>query len=76
MGVDVGGHFDISVSHPFLHVLEGKTLRDEEASAAMTQLVQPDIREAVLPQQLAKLVADEARCVENGKLRWNPMNWE
>lgn len=40
MPVDVGGHLDIGVSHPFLHIFEGEPGVDEQAGAAVTKLMQ------------------------------------
>ena len=39
MSVDVSGRLYIAVSHPFLNVLEGKTIVQQQACAAMAQLM-------------------------------------
>ena len=35
MAVDIGGHLNVGMAHPLLHVLEGKACVDEQAGAAM-----------------------------------------
>ena len=45
MGVDVGGHLDVRVSQPFLHILEGEAHVNEQAGAGVPQLVEAEVGE-------------------------------
>ena len=40
MPIDVSGGLDVAVSHPFLYVLEGKTIVQQQACAAVTQVME------------------------------------
>ena len=51
VSVDVGGHLDVGVAQPFLDILQAKSVVEEQAGAAVSQLMEPDVGQVVLPQQ-------------------------
>ena len=63
VGVDVGGHLDIRVSQPFLHILEGEAHVNEETCTGVPQLVEADVGKTVLFQKPVESVADVVRGV-------------
>ena len=56
MSVDVSGRLDVAVPHPFLNVLEGKSIVQQQACAAVAKLMETDMRQAVLLEHLCKMV--------------------
>ena len=61
MPVDVGGHLNIGMTHPILHVLQAKAFIDKQARTAVTKLVQTDMGQTVQLQQVRKLSGDIVR---------------
>lgn len=61
MPIDIGGHLDISVSHPLLDVLEGKAGVDQQTGAAVTKFVQADMGHPMLLQQGREFFGDIIR---------------
>ena len=48
MAVNVGGHLNIRVSHVLLHVFQGKAAVEQEAGAAVAELMKADVRQAIV----------------------------
>ena len=58
MGVDVGGGGKGGVSQPLLDLLHGNTLTEQQTGAAMAQIMEPDVPQAMLLQQEFEMVGD------------------
>ena len=61
MPVYIGRGADVRVPHPLLDLLEVAALVDKEAGAAVTQVVETDMRQTIFFQQLAEAVAHIVR---------------
>lgn len=61
MSINIGGHLDIGVSHPLLNVLERKSGVDQQAGAAVTKFVQPNMGHPMLLQQGREFFGDIVR---------------
>ena len=59
--IDIGGHLDITVAQPLLHVLERKAIAQQNAGTAMPQFVEADAGQAVLLEQAGKMMGDIVR---------------
>ena len=57
MAVDIGGHLDVRVAQPLLHVLQAVALRQQHTGAGVAQVVKTDVGQVVLLQQLVEGVA-------------------
>ena len=57
MAVDVGGRADVAVSHPCLHILQIAAVVEQNARAAMPQLVEANMRQSA------------ARCFPKSEIR-------
>ena len=56
MSIDVCGHLNVAMSHPFLHIFQAAAIIDEQACAAVAQLMETDMRQTVLLEYLCKMV--------------------
>ena len=63
MAVDIGGHLDVRVAEPLLHILQAVALRQQHAGAGVAQVVKPDVGQVALLQQLVEGVAHVVRGV-------------
>ena len=48
VAVNVGSHFDVSVSHPFLHIFQSEALIQQETGAAVPEIMEANERQMVL----------------------------
>ena len=69
VSVDIGGHLDVSMVQPLLHVLQGPAHGDEHTGATVPKFVEADVGEAVGLQQLVVAVADVVRGKRKGNFR-------
>ena len=58
MGVDVGGGGKGRVPQPLLDLLHGNALTEQQTGAAVAQIMEPDVPQAVLLQQELEVVGD------------------
>ena len=56
MGVDVRRGGDVAVAQPFLDLLHGYALLQQQAGAGVPQIVEPNFPQAVFFQQLGEVV--------------------
>ena len=56
MGVDVGRGGDVAVAQPFLDLLHGHTLLQQQAGAGVAQIMEANLPQAVVGQQLGEAV--------------------
>lgn len=58
MGVDVGGGGKGGVPQPLLNLLHRDALTEQQTGAAVAQIMEPDVPQAVLLQQELEVVGD------------------
>lgn len=59
MGVDIGGGSNITVTKPFLNVLQCNTIGIQQAGAAVAQIVKTNLFQIVLSENLGEVLGDE-----------------
>ena len=58
MGIDIGGGGKGGVPQPLLNLLHGDALTEQQTGAAVAQVMEPDVPQAVLLQQEFEMVGD------------------
>lgn len=56
VSIDVCGHLNVAMSHPFLHIFQAAAVIDKQACAAVAQFMETDMRQTVLLEYLCKMV--------------------
>ena len=59
MGVDIGGRSNITVSKPFLDVLQRNAVCIKQAGAAVTKIVKTNLFQSLLFEKQVKMLCDE-----------------
>ena len=59
MGVDIGGRSNITVSKPFLDVLQRNAVCIKQAGAAMTKIVKTNLFQSLLLEKQVKMLCDK-----------------
>ena len=59
MGVNIGGGSNITVSEPFLNILQRNTVGIQQAGAAVAKIVKTNLFQIVLSEHLGEVLGDE-----------------